>query len=410
MKLAIALMLSVAAFAQYPSGGGDAGGGGAPAGSAGGCLAGTYPNPSFSGVTTAGGIPYANSTPCLTQDPTNFFYDATNKRLQVGIINSSWTGYEQYMSFSVMKDLTVDYATYQDVYGQVVQMNHDSTGLGTTEIDLYGAAHRARIQGNGTYSAGATGSTGYADAIGTVNALAVIGASGNAVAAGSSVVSNVYGGFYDAKCVQTSTCTSLYGAWYQALRQNTATITNSYAAYFRSTSGATNNWNLYSQAGTGTQARNYFGGPTGIGPGNDAPTNTLDVKDSTAVTGATRAVIAKGAADTPATVILSSDAGARFNHILAATAVAPTIASGFGTSPAIAGGDAGGRITVGTGGSALTGDITFGTAYGTAPACIVNNETTQLAAFATATTTTLTIASSVPWTAADKLTWVCIGY
>lgn len=89
---------------------------------------------------------------------------------------------------------------------------------------------------------------------------------------------------------------------------------------------------------------------------------------------------------------------------------APTIASGFGTSPTIAGKDAAGRVTVGTGGIAVTGTVTFNVAWNTAPACTANNETSQLAAFATATTTTLVIASTTPLGVADKLTWICIGY
>jgi hypothetical protein len=99
----------------------------------------------------------------------------------------------------------------------------------------------------------------------------------------------------------------------------------------------------------------------------------------------------------------------KFRHTLASGA-APTITSGFGSSPAIAGSDAGGRITVGSGGSATTGAITFGTTWATAPACVANNETTTLLLKATATTTTLTLASATAFTAADKLTWICIGY
>jgi len=95
---------------------------------------------------------------------------------------------------------------------------------------------------------------------------------------------------------------------------------------------------------------------------------------------------------------------------LIVTGTAPTIASGFGTSPSIAGADHAGRVTVGTGGVATTGAITFGQAFATAPACTVNNETTLLLAQATATTTTLTITSATPFTASDKLTYVCIGY
>jgi hypothetical protein len=96
--------------------------------------------------------------------------------------------------------------------------------------------------------------------------------------------------------------------------------------------------------------------------------------------------------------------------LTATSSGAPTIASGFGTSPSIAGGDDGGRITVGTGGTASTGAITFGVAYATAPACVANNETTISLVQATTTTTTLTLTSSAPFTAGDKLTWVCRGW
>ncbi len=88
----------------------------------------------------------------------------------------------------------------------------------------------------------------------------------------------------------------------------------------------------------------------------------------------------------------------------------PTITSGFGTTPSIAGKDAAGRVTVGTGGTAATGTITFGTAWATAPVCTAANETTQLALFPTASTTTLVLASTTPFTAADKLVYQCIGY
>lgn len=96
---------------------------------------------------------------------------------------------------------------------------------------------------------------------------------------------------------------------------------------------------------------------------------------------------------------------------VATYAPAPTIASGFGTTPAIAGTDTAGRVTVGTGGAATTGAVTFGTAFTTnGPACYCNNETTFLLCRATATTTTLTLASVTPFTAGDALSWNCIGY
>ena len=87
-----------------------------------------------------------------------------------------------------------------------------------------------------------------------------------------------------------------------------------------------------------------------------------------------------------------------------------TIASGFGSNPTIAGTDLGGRVTVGTGGTATTGQINFGTAWTTAPACTANDETTVLPVQAAAATATLILTSASPWTPGDKLTWVCIGY
>lgn len=87
-----------------------------------------------------------------------------------------------------------------------------------------------------------------------------------------------------------------------------------------------------------------------------------------------------------------------------------SITSGFGTSPSIAGNASQGRVTVGSGGSAATGLITFTNAFSTAPACVANDESTILLVQATATTTTLTLTSASAWTAADKITWNCHGY
>lgn len=109
-------------------------------------------------------------------------------------------------------------------------------------------------------------------------------------------------------------------------------------------------------------------------------------------------------------IIKDSGVGIPTSGHIVAGGTSPTIASGFGTSPSIAGKDMAGRLTVGSGGIAITGAITFGTAWGTAPACVANNETTQLAVFATATTTTLTLASTTPFTAADVISFVCLGY
>lgn len=185
-------------------------------------------------------------------------------------------------------------------------------------------------------------------------------------------------------------------------------ITNSYSIRTRlfGSGTITNAWDISAETGFNSRIL----GKVSIGPGNStAPTDTLDIQDNTAVTGATRLGIYLGAADTAATTTLTNAGTSSAVHYKGGGA-APSIASGFGSSPSIAGTDTSGRITVGTGGVASTGTITFAVAFGTAPACYANNETSQIPAFATATTTTLVIASSSAFAAADKLTYVCVGY
>jgi hypothetical protein len=82
--------------------------------------------------------------------------------------------------------------------------------------------------------------------------------------------------------------------------------------------------------------------------------------------------------------------------------------SACGGSPAIAGTDNAGRVTVGSGGGTVSCTVTFAATWTNAPACTTNNETTANLARATATTSTLTIAGT--FVAADKLTFVCVGF
>jgi hypothetical protein len=85
----------------------------------------------------------------------------------------------------------------------------------------------------------------------------------------------------------------------------------------------------------------------------------------------------------------------------------PTIASGFGASPAIVGTSNAGRVTVGSGG-ASSGVINFRTAYPNPPICVAQDETNSSAMRAAASTTQLTIAGTMA--AADRLTYICLGY
>lgn len=99
-------------------------------------------------------------------------------------------------------------------------------------------------------------------------------------------------------------------------------------------------------------------------------------------------------------------AGIRFQF-----AAAPTVSSGFGSSPSITSGstDTAGSVNVGTGSVATSGVIAFATTWASAPFCIVMNTTTGILQRATTTTTQLTITSALAWTASDVIVWLCIG-
>lgn len=89
------------------------------------------------------------------------------------------------------------------------------------------------------------------------------------------------------------------------------------------------------------------------------------------------------------------------------TGAAPAV-SACGTSPSVAGNDSVGRITVGTA-PAGTCTLTFASAWGTAPACVIADETTSVLVTPTATTTTLTI-TGLTIAAGDNIVYHCIGY
>ena len=99
-------------------------------------------------------------------------------------------------------------------------------------------------------------------------------------------------------------------------------------------------------------------------------------------------------------------AGIRFQF-----AAAPTIASGFGTTPSITAGstDTAGQVDVGTGGAASSGVIDFATTWASAPFVVAMNQTNAVVLKAVATTTQLTITGAAAFTAGDKINWICIG-
>lgn len=86
------------------------------------------------------------------------------------------------------------------------------------------------------------------------------------------------------------------------------------------------------------------------------------------------------------------------------TSTAPAV-SACGTSPSIAGSDTAGKVTAGTG-AVTTCTLTFATAYGVAPACYSNNETTAQVMRAVSTTTTLVI-DGADFTS-DVISYMCV--
>jgi hypothetical protein len=96
-------------------------------------------------------------------------------------------------------------------------------------------------------------------------------------------------------------------------------------------------------------------------------------------------------------------------HVIAGGAP-PTIASGFGTSPTIAGADESLRVTIGTGGLATSGVVTFGTAYGSRPVCVAVNETSGAAVKCVPTTTNVTLSQTLAFGAGDVVSMLTRGY
>jgi hypothetical protein len=89
----------------------------------------------------------------------------------------------------------------------------------------------------------------------------------------------------------------------------------------------------------------------------------------------------------------------------------PTIASGFGTGPAVTAGSTpfAGSINVGTGAPGTGGVIAWnGTAFPSAPFVVCQDDSSLLVVRCTATTTQMTIAATA-LTASDIISWVAIS-
>lgn len=93
-------------------------------------------------------------------------------------------------------------------------------------------------------------------------------------------------------------------------------------------------------------------------------------------------------------------------HLLG-NGTSPTVADNGGNDSTIAGKDTACKVTVGTG-STTTITITFGTAYATAPVCVVSGSVSS--DIKVATTTTTAVLTHAGFTDAEVLHVVCIGF
>lgn len=101
------------------------------------------------------------------------------------------------------------------------------------------------------------------------------------------------------------------------------------------------------------------------------------------------------------------------NGKLLCASAAPTISSGFGTSPSIvsSNGSCTFRVNVGTGGAATSGVVALGATAATGWNCLVIDTTNNTVTRQTAdTTTTSTVTAAAAWAASDVLIYQCEAY
>lgn len=98
-------------------------------------------------------------------------------------------------------------------------------------------------------------------------------------------------------------------------------------------------------------------------------------------------------------------------HVVSVSSAAntPTIVAGGGTNPSIVGTDSAAKVSIGTGGTASTVTIGFGSNYASAPVVLAQSDTDVIALRCTPTVSTVTIAAGVPFSANSILDVIAIG-
>jgi hypothetical protein len=80
-----------------------------------------------------------------------------------------------------------------------------------------------------------------------------------------------------------------------------------------------------------------------------------------------------------------------------------------GTSPTVSGTDNNIKVVVGTGGTATSCAVTFGSVFATAPACVTVNDTDRVSYNVVTTVSTVTVTATAAITASSKLHILCFG-
>lgn len=151
-----------------------------------------------------------------------------------------------------------------------------------------------------------------------------------------------------------------------------------------------------------------------LGPGTEASSGVVRLAN-------TDTVAARNAGDTGDITLVTSTAGDRVqlgsanstgltvvtgSNNFYVQGTTPTISSGFGTTPSIAGTASTFKVTVGSGGD-TTGVVLFALTWSNAPSCMANNETSAQLVRTTPTTTQVTLSGTM--NASDVVSVVCFG-
>lgn len=172
----------------------------------------------------------------------------------------------------------------------------------------------------------------------------------------------------------------------------------------------------------------YIDADGNVGIGTSAPSGQMQVTQTADANDATLAIAADRGDDAPDTWVFKvgastdslffQNAGATVfsvttnGHFLHNGITDPTVGTGVGdcgTTPVIVGSDSAGRVTVGSAANGGKCTVTFGAAWGTAPVCVVNDQTTSvLTRAANISTTAFEITGTI--VAGDNLSYICEEY